>query len=214
MTQACAYHHKQTKQSINMADALEPITTVLKNEGGYARAFGKSGETYMGIDRLHHPGWAGWKIIDQHKATVGPIGPKQVLKNEELFKLVYAFYYQKFWPVSKAALLTNQQLANMYFDFYFHKPAIAQAALKTASSKKTLADAIAYANQWPEFVYAKFYNLRISHYSNNWMNGSGKNRIFYKPGKSGSQAGVMARAKRFPAFINNQPLQNFVSVFS
>lgn len=194
-----------------MAEATEPITTVLKNEGGYAYAYGKSGETYMGIDRLHQPGWPGWKIIDKYKATVGPIGAKQVLKNEQLFQLVYRFYYDKFWPVSKAGLLSNQQLANMYFDFYFHKPAIAQAALKAAAKKESLTEAIAYANEWPEYVYSKLYNYRILHYTNQWMNGSGKNRIYYKPGKGGSQAGVLARAKRFPAFINNQP---FVSVFS
>ena len=193
-----------------MAEATESITTVLKNEGGYAYAYGKSGETYMGIDRLHQPGWPGWKIIDQYKRTVGPVGAKQVIKDERLFKLVFKFYHDLFWPASKAGLLSNQQLANMYFDFYFHKPAIAQAALIKAANKNNFSDAVKFANVWPAYVYQRLFKLRILHYNNQWMNGEGKNRIYYKPGKSGSQAGVLARANRYPAFIRDQ---NFISVF-
>lgn len=193
-----------------MADETVPINEVIKNEGGYAAPFGKSGETYMGIDRLHQPSWPGWVIIDNHKITVGPISNKTVLNNSRLYQLVFNFYKNKFWPASKAGLLKNQPLANMYFDFYFHKPAIAVAALKKASGKTSLGDAIAHTNKWPEHTYSEFFKLRVLHYKNLWMNGSGRSRIYYKPGRTGSQAGVLRRAYRYPKSIDDS--QNFVSV--
>lgn len=194
-----------------MASETQPINQVLENEGGYAYAYGASGETYMGIDRLHHPAWPGWKLIDRYKSTVGPIRPKQVIKDEALYQLVFDFYYKKFWPSSKAGLLKNQQLANMYFDFYFHKPAIAQAALKAAAQKLNLMEAIKLANAFPVYVYAQLFKLRVLHYKNQWMNGEGRNRIYYKPGKNGSQAGVLNRAYRYPPTITDK---NFISVFN
>ncbi len=185
-----------------MAEATEPIKISLQNEGGYAAAYGTSGETYMGIDRKQHPKWTGWPLIDVYKRSVGPVGEKKVIKDDRLFKLVFDFYYTKFWPSSQAGKLTNQQLANMYFDFYFHKPSIAQAALMKAANKTNFQEAIKVANVYPASVYENLFKLRILHYSNKWMNG--KTSTYVK-----SKAGVLARAKRFAATINTQ---NFVSV--
>ena len=194
-----------------MASAAEPIKKSLINEGGYVPAFNVNGETYKGIDRKQQPNWPGWKIIDQYKRQRA-IPKYAVLKNAVLDNLVLDFYNKNFWPKSKAGFLSNQAFAENYFDFYFHKPAIAVAALLEASGTGTLADAIYYANQNPTETYSKFYNLRVAHYNNNWMNGSGKNRIYYKPGKGGTQATQLRRAKSYPATLATvTPKYNFSS---
>ncbi len=181
-----------------MAAPTTAIAKSLVHEGGYAPAFGVSGETYKGIDRKHQPGWAGWRIVDSVKRTKG-LRKYDVINNAELDRLVTDFYYKNFWPKSKAGLIKNDVLANNYFDFYFHKPAIAEAALMAAAGKRNIYDAINVANTSPADVYAKFYDFRIAHYKNQWMNGSGKNRIYYSP--TGTQKTQLRRAQSYPDSI-------------
>ncbi len=187
-----------------MASSAVPIKKSIVHEGSYAPAFGVNGETYKGIDRRQQPGWPGWKIIDEYKKKRFSIPKYSILKNVQLDNQVIDFYTKNFWPKSKAGLLNNQTFAENYFDFYFHKPAIAVAAIKAAAGKNDLESAITTVNANPEETYTKFYNLRLAHYNNSWMNGSGKNKIYYKPGKNGTQATQLRRAKSYPEKLAKQ----------
>lgn len=150
------------------------VLKTAQHEGGYALPYGTSGETYCGIDRLHAPSWAGWKIIDRIKNTTG-IKPYQFVKgNAELDKHVVDFY-QKFWVASNAEKIKNTELANFYFDFYFHKPAIAVAFLNQAAeaiagklsfSKGSVSAAVTNViNANTNEIYSKLYQFRLAHYS-------------------------------------------------
>lgn len=183
-----------------MASAAVPIQKSLVHEGGYDPGFSVNGETYKGIDRLQQPTWPGWKIIDAYKRQKG-LKKYAVIKDARLDALVLDFYKNKFWSVSRSGELSNQQFAENYFDFYFHKPAVAVAALKAAAGVSSLTEAITAANDNPAEVYKNFFALRIKHYSNQWMNGSGKNRIYYKPGKGGTQDTQLRRARSYPATL-------------
>ncbi|HSD38603.1 MAG TPA: glycosyl hydrolase 108 family protein [Rhodocyclaceae bacterium] len=51
-----------------MADFSPAFEAMIQNEGGYKLsnvANDRSGQTYAGISRNFHAGWAGWTIIDR-----------------------------------------------------------------------------------------------------------------------------------------------------
>jgi len=57
-----------------------------------------NGNTYMGINRLSHPDWMGWYIIDQCKKEVHCSSLSSTLDEDLiLHNLVYNFYYEKYW---------------------------------------------------------------------------------------------------------------------
>jgi lysozyme family protein len=99
-----------------------PLTS--GNEGYYVsqeyfRAHGdkNSGETYMGVDRIQNPGWAGWPIIDKYKAANGPISYNTRLPQSlGLEDLVKQYAKQKYWDAMKGDQIVDQDVANMLFE--------------------------------------------------------------------------------------------------
>lgn len=70
-------------------------------EGGYSNdSSDRGGETYAGIARNFFPAWAGWKIIDQYKKTVGK-NPSALTRTlgalPTLQKLVEDWYRREWW---------------------------------------------------------------------------------------------------------------------
>lgn len=183
------------------------ILKTAENEGGYAKPYGKSGETYAGIDRLHVPGWPGWKIIDQIKRTRGIRQYEFIKGNAQLDTLVEAAH-KKYFDTSRAGKIANTNLSAFYFDFYFHKPAIAVGFLndyaaaavpgiETAGSTLT-ADVITFINANAVKVYQKLWQDRMAHYK------IGKHpesytgeKLIYKTSKNG----LMERVKKYPPVI-------------
>lgn len=83
-------------------------------EGGYANhPADRGGETYAGIARKRWPGWDGWQVIDQFKAS--PHFPGNI-KHSMLQPLVREFYRAEFWLPVKGDLFPNQLLANQVYD--------------------------------------------------------------------------------------------------
>ena len=73
-----------------------------------------SGETYMGIDRIQNPNWAGWAIIDAYKAKNGQIPYNTRLPlSLGLEPLVAVFAKARFWDVFHGDLIQNQSIANL-----------------------------------------------------------------------------------------------------
>jgi hypothetical protein len=183
------------------------ILKTAENEGGYAKPYGNSGETYAGVDRLHVPNWPGWKIIDAYKATKG-LRQYQFIKNDVQLDTYVQLAYQKYWDSSRAELIKNTELANFYFDFYFHKPAIAVGfaneiarALNTTvvTNKSFLTNEVAYViNANAVEVYGKLYKMRMSHYSIGLhpQNYTGEKLKYIK-----SKNGLITRVKKYPATI-------------
>lgn len=69
-----------------MAEFLPAFERMIVNEGGYVLhtvAGDRGGMTYAGIARNFHPGWPGWRVIDQ-----GETPPAE---------LVRQFYRSNFW---------------------------------------------------------------------------------------------------------------------
>ena len=107
-----------------MADFEIAYPKTSGNEGYYVsqdfwRSHGNnsSGETYMGVDRIQNPNWAGWDIIDQYKATNGTppynfrfpveLGLEDLVKDEAK---------QKYWDAIKGDQIQNQDIAQMVFE--------------------------------------------------------------------------------------------------
>ncbi|NMB83098.1 MAG: hypothetical protein GYA14_14900 [Ignavibacteria bacterium] len=88
-------------------------------EGGYANdKDDKGGETYRGIARKFHPGWEGWKIIDEAKNKTKDIKELNNIldENEQLQLLIKNFYRVEFWNKIKGDELQYQSLANELYD--------------------------------------------------------------------------------------------------
>ncbi len=84
-------------------------------EGGYAKdPLDRGGETYRGIARLRHPGWAGWQRIDAHKRK-GAF-PDGLDADRTLQAKVRAFYRSVFWDRCRGDELADQALANELYD--------------------------------------------------------------------------------------------------
>lgn len=182
------------------------ILKTAENEGGYALPYGKSGETYAGIDRLHQPGWAGWKIIDAIKRSKG-IRPGTFIKGNSQLDALVEQAHEKMFAASGANKITNANLAAFYFDFYFHKPAIATGFIndyamaagvfKTAGA--TLTAAVAeYVNNNFVKVYQRLWADRMAHYKSGKHPLSYKgDRIYYKASKNG----LVNRVNRYPQTV-------------
>ena len=84
------------------------------NEGGWNHVKGdRGGETYKGIARNFFPKWPGWPIVDRNK----PLKHNQIIKSQELDKLVHDFYKIRFWDVVNGDEIENQSIANTLYDF-------------------------------------------------------------------------------------------------
>jgi len=89
-------------------------------EGGYANdPDDPGGETWRGIARLRHPGWAGWPIIDGLRTSGG--FPGTLAGSLELESRVRAFYLLEFWMEIRGADLRNQALAEQVMDHAVHR---------------------------------------------------------------------------------------------
>lgn len=89
-----------------MAEFLPAFERVLRNEGGYVLHTVKDdrgGATYAGIARNFHPGWPGWRVIDQ-----GETPPAD---------LVRQFYRSNFWHPLRLDEVEHQDVAGNIFDF-------------------------------------------------------------------------------------------------
>jgi len=89
-----------------MAEFLPAFEQMIRNEGGYTLhqvAGDRGGQTYAGIARKMHPGWAGWAAIDR-----GDIPPSQLVRD---------FYLANFWRPILADSLNEQAVARNIFDF-------------------------------------------------------------------------------------------------
>jgi lysozyme family protein len=85
------------------------------HEGGYAKdPIDRGGETYRGIARLRHPGWAGWERIDAHKRK-GAF-PDNLAADRTLQARVRTFYRSVFWDRCRGDELADQALANELYD--------------------------------------------------------------------------------------------------
>ncbi len=167
-----------------------------KWEGGYAKAYGTSGETYGGVDRKYNPNWKGWVIVDAYKKQYGAIKDGTHLNNPILDKIVEDTMKLKYWVPSRAELLKNQDLASFYFDFYFHKPAVAVMAMNdvaksivtnTATNKSYLTpQVINVSNTHTAKVYEQLWLKRELHYNNKYLNKDSKGKsILYLKSKRG-----------------------------
>lgn len=83
-----------------MADYAKAYPRIIKEEGGYKLTNNKHDrgkQTYSGISRKFHPGWAGWGFIDR-----GEIPPTE---------LVRVFYKEVFWDKMMGDQITSQRAA-------------------------------------------------------------------------------------------------------
>jgi len=102
-----------------MTDFKIAYDKVMGHEGGYhagtgANAADRGGETYMGIARVHHPKWYGWKIIDDSKKESN--FPRNLKRIGILHEAVKVFYLEFFWEANSLQLLNDQKTKDKLFD--------------------------------------------------------------------------------------------------
>lgn len=97
---------------LDMADFLQAYKITLGHEGGYTL---QPNETYLGVDRKHHPKWQGWDVIDDMKRTNG-FQVKHLDANHMLQNMVQSFYKSEFWDKMKLDNVNDQRIANELFD--------------------------------------------------------------------------------------------------
>lgn len=89
-------------------------------EGGYANdPEDRGGETYKGIARKMHPGWVGWKAIDDIKKRHGSKADSidvAASVNYGLQNQVLNFYKALYWDALNLDLIKDQQVANELYD--------------------------------------------------------------------------------------------------
>jgi lysozyme family protein len=104
------------------------IAEVLPHEGGYAMVPGdRGGETYCGISRVHHPKWAGWRIVDIAK----PLRWNQKIKDSVLEGLVLEFYYVEKWCRQlRADDIKDVRVATLLLDWQVHSGDVASKAVQ------------------------------------------------------------------------------------
>lgn len=92
---------------------------VLENEGDYSNhPNDKGGETFMGISRVYHPAWDGWKIIDEAKEELSPysIEFRDYLTKQHIYYKVNDFYKNNFWKPLMLDKIKLQRIAIKIFD--------------------------------------------------------------------------------------------------
>lgn len=98
-----------------MADFSEAYKALDAVEGGWGNhPADAGGETYKGIARNFHPGWAGWQLVDNMKAQPG--FPENLRGNEQLESLAVAFYVKMFWEPIDGRNIKSDVLATVLFD--------------------------------------------------------------------------------------------------
>ena len=101
-----------------MANFNKAYKKTAASEGGYSNDPEDPGlETYCGISRRHWPKWPGWKEIDRHKKTNGPIKTNQKLVGADLATEVKIFYLRYFWNPLKCEQIESQAIAESLFDY-------------------------------------------------------------------------------------------------
>lgn len=89
----------------------EAFENTIKWEGKYSNdKYDTGGETYMGISRVHHPDWNGWKIIDKNR------NEGMGLDGHDILLSVKDFYKKNYWDKIKGDELIDQKIANKVFD--------------------------------------------------------------------------------------------------
>ena len=76
------------------------------------------GETYRGVARRYHPGWAGWATIDQLKPQADNRRQlnKLLADNAELQQQIRDFYKQHYWDRFQGDAISSQEIAEELFD--------------------------------------------------------------------------------------------------
>ena len=104
-----------------MASFDTSYSLVMRHEGGYANVAGdKGGMTYKGIARNFQPGWGGWVIVDEWRASKGGELPRNFTIPDTKLEAAVRGFYQGLWNKSMAGHFRSQDIANLYFDFYVH----------------------------------------------------------------------------------------------
>ncbi len=111
-----------------MADFAHYFPLLLTNEGGYVfDPHDPGGETWQGVSRVHNPQWAGWPLVDAHKARPDwpancQVYPRNKLatavleKDAALAALVRAFYQAQYWDSLHLSGIANQCIASQLCD--------------------------------------------------------------------------------------------------
>lgn len=160
-----------------MAHFEQAYKITMANEGGYANKEGDSGgETWRGVARNSHPNWAGWKIVDDVKAT-HPTSLNQALAaRTDLQTLVLDMYRKEYWNCMSLDSLHCQQTANQLFDVAVNcgsgtAAKMLQRALNVLHQPALAVDGkvgpltIGAANQHPsQKIYDEINKLRKGHY--------------------------------------------------
>jgi len=91
------------------------LARTLRLEGLYVdHPADPGGETVMGIARNRHPGWPGWKVIDERKLL--PAFPKNLEQDRELNNLIKEFYRSEFWNKICGDQVSSFRVAQELFD--------------------------------------------------------------------------------------------------
>lgn len=78
----------------------------------------ENGVTYMGIYRVAHPDWSGWKIVDEVLSKMSIKEASKVLfENKLLTEKVYQFYRDEFWTPYRFDEIIDQKKADEMFVF-------------------------------------------------------------------------------------------------
>lgn len=142
-----------------MADFLHAFERMIVNEGGYVLhtvAGDRGGMTYAGIARNFHPGWQGWRVIDQ-----GDTPPAD---------LVRQFYRSNFWAPLRLDEVTHQEVAGNIFDFGVNAglstaAKLAQLVAGTTPDGKIGSKTIAALNAIdPDLFVARYALAKIARY--------------------------------------------------
>ena len=115
-----------------MADFSTYYPLLLANEGGYVfDPHDPGGETWRGIARAFHPGWAGWGRLDAHKAKASwpancrtyprnKLATAVLRKDPGLARLVEAFDRAQYWDGLHLSAVANQCIASQLCDLGVH----------------------------------------------------------------------------------------------
>ena len=142
-----------------MAEFLPAFERMIVNEGGYVLHTVKDdrgGATYAGIARNFHPGWQGWKFIDQ-----GETPPAD---------LVRQFYRSNFWAPLRLDEVNAQEVAGNIFDFGVNAglstaAKLAQLVAGTTPDGKIGSKTIAALNAIdPDLFVARYALAKIARY--------------------------------------------------
>ena len=143
-----------------------------------------SGETYMGVDRIQNPNWAGWAIIDQYKAAHGAIPYNTRLPlSLGLEPMVKAFTKAKFWDVFHGDKINSQGIANLICEMNYMSGSwglqeVQKAINLLIAPKSIVVDggignvSLGYINSLPvNDLYAKIYTVREMWYESKLAQG-------------------------------------------